>query len=135
MREKTNKFDIAEQRSRYQPVITLEEIIASEPAGIYYSSQTCWWTHNPDHICGDEFPLDPSGAPLFVVENAIEFLKEAKENPDHYGKHGLEAFMAAHHQNVTQGNGKPVCFPAWDYYNRLIDIAKNSLVEDQGEQE
>lgn len=68
-------------------------------------------------------PCDPRGSVLFETDNIEAFLTAAEENPARYGKHGLRAFVAAHHQN---------CFAAlfyekhwsettWQHYNDALD--------------
>lgn len=47
-----------------------------------------------------QLPLDPFGCPLFQVDDPAGFIAAAKKNADHYGEHGLEAFVFAHHQNL-----------------------------------
>lgn len=62
------------------------------------------------------------------------FLDKAEANPGHYGKHGLRAFEAALHGNITlvggsvvlpngerAPDGYPWSFRSWDAYNRLLD--------------
>ena len=61
-------------------------------------------------------PLDPSGATLYQSEDLNEWIMVAEKKPEHFGKHGLDAFMKSHHQNCE---GKT--FKNWDFYNRLID--------------
>ncbi len=61
-------------------------------------------------------PLDPSGATLYQSEDLDEWIAVAEKKPEHFGKHGLDAFMKSHHQNCE---GK--AFTKWDFYNRLID--------------
>lgn len=58
-----------------------------------------------------QIPLDPSGAPLYIADNPKIFIKNAENNPDHYGEHGLDAFMKAHHKNC---NGH--CHADFDLY-------------------
>lgn len=64
-------------------------------------------------------PTDPTGAPLyqFTEKKDIEnWIAAAENKPEHFGKHGIDAFLKAHHQNC---DGK--CFNSWDSYNSLID--------------
>lgn len=110
--------------------VTFEEVYG-EATTIWYSAGTCWWTHRPEDVReatilsgkkGSQIPLDPFGSPLFYAEGkAKDFLDSARQNLDHYGRHGLRAFMAAHHRNVFDGAGKPTASKSWDDYNSAID--------------
>lgn len=62
-------------------------------------------------------PVDPSGAPLFQMEETDKWISEAEKKPDHFGEHGLKAFMRAHHQNCNN-----LCFPEWKFYNNIITL-------------
>lgn len=64
-------------------------------------------------------PMDVTGATLFMTDKVHNWIKQAELKPEHFGRHGLEAFMKAHHQNCG-GNAWPV----WEYYNLLIDESK-----------
>lgn len=68
-------------------------------------------------------PCDPRGGVLFQTDDVEGFLKAAESNATHYGRHGLRAFMAAHHLNciLSFNNCKPWCSPDWDDYNAAID--------------
>jgi hypothetical protein len=103
--------------------VTIEDVRKSKPEIIYYGARTCWWTHNGEHLGKNKsgLPCDPRGGVLFQTSDVEGFLKAAEENKDHYGKHGLDAFMAAHHSNCSLATGKPWCYPTWDDYNRDID--------------
>lgn len=68
-------------------------------------------------------PLDPSGSPLYQIDEKVELMKwitAAEEKPEHFGQHKLDAFMMSHHQNCE---GK--CFSKWDGYNMLITTKNN----------
>ena len=127
--------------------ITFEEVEQSGVEMIYYAIHTCWWTHNPDHLCsrkipgdikltrGDgsktvidpqPIPTDPRGSVLMQTDNVQDFLKSAKSNSGHYGKHGLKAFMAAHHQNcfVSKEDLSPWSLQGWQAYNDAIDSSQ-----------
>ena len=58
-------------------------------------------------------------------EDFEAWLKIAEMTPRHYGKHGLEAFMAAHHSNCNMttafGAQRSWCMATWDEYNDAID--------------
>ena len=141
------------------PGVTLAEIIADKPKLIYVSSHTCWWTHCEDDLqfvvpqappnCPEEVlkkfealqkliaesdhktPTDPSGSPLMQIENFHGFLKSTLNRALHYGKHGLQAFMSAHHRNsyayvpFTENQKKiHACAPDWKWYNTALDVAQ-----------
>lgn len=60
---------------------------------------------------------------LMETDKPSRFLAAAESKPEHYGKHGLRAFEAAHHLNVQVSlrDRRATCFRNWDDYNRLID--------------
>ncbi len=64
-------------------------------------------------------PLDPTGCTLYQTDDLMEWINRAEKLPDHFGKHGLKAFMMSHHQNCKQ------CFGRWEDYNNFIDIQEN----------
>ena len=100
---------------------------------VCYSINSCWWCLLSENSYGlvlgenDRWPLpcDPSGSPLFQAPIG-DFLKTAKENIAHYGKHGLGAFIAAYNGNIVDNAGRPVAWKGWDKYNDYVDavIAK-----------
>lgn len=126
--------------------LTLEELkkqLTSDSV-ILWSAHTCWWTHRWEDTFrtpirkGVKFtaagghswvsdvrpiPCDPRGAVLLQTESgkALQFIEEAEKHPDHYGKHGLEAFMAAHAMNCRTEMGKPWAELSWDEYNDALD--------------
>lgn len=55
------------------------------------------------------------------------FLRSAEENVGHYGRGGLLAFEAAHHNNVLAEREPetwyPWCFRRWDGYNVALALA------------
>ncbi len=110
-----------------------KELRDTKPEMIYYSSRTCWWTADPEHLycqdgqlskdcgCGG-IPLDPAGAPLFMADDLEQFIAEAKAHEkDHYGPHGLDALILAYHGNVVSEDGLPRCAVDWDTYGKLLD--------------
>lgn len=124
-----------------QPQITFEavkrRILAENTKIIYYSIGTCWWTMNPRDLyrhpeCG--LPCDPRGGMLMECHEPLDFLTQAEQNPEHYGKHGIKAFMAAYHGGVRiKASGLPTCFDGWDKYNELIDEFDAQQAERTGE--
>ena len=107
--------------------ITLGQIKAAKSEVIYYSAQTCWWTHDSAHLClnSARLPSDPRGGVLFEAHDVDAWFQAAEAKPDHYGKHGLAAFIAAHHLNcvVSLGDWRSTCMETWREYNALIDAA------------
>lgn len=113
------------------------------PPMIYYAVSSCWWTHNAEDLDrlpggkltinrpggGEEeiespgLPCDPRGSVLMQTDKPEEFLAAAKKNPSHYGRHGLDAFMAAHHDNcyLSRRDQRHWSFAGWDEYNDSID--------------
>jgi hypothetical protein len=141
------------------PNITLGELIIEQPKIIYISAHTCWWTHSEDDLqfvkldppvnapedilkkfealqaliakSEAHIPTDPSGSPLMQIDNFKGFLKSTMARAIHYGKHGLQAFMSAHHRNCyayvpfTENQKKiHACAPDWKWYNTALDVAQ-----------
>lgn len=105
--------------------ITLDQVRAAKPEMIFYGANTCWWTHDPNHLntLRTSIPTDPRGGVLFQTEDAEGFLRNAIANTQYYGKHGLRAFIAAHHQNcvISLDDPRPWCESEWQAYNDAID--------------
>ncbi len=70
-------------------------------------------------------PCDPRGSVLMMTRrgDAEGFLKAAENSSVHYGKHGLRAFMAAHHSNCIESSTSlhPWSASGWQEYNEAID--------------
>jgi hypothetical protein len=122
-----NKPFIAEE-------VTMETVktIAKYSKIILYGANTCWWTASWNDIYRHPdvgLPCDPRGGVLMQTNGEDgweEFIKQAEENPTHYGKHGLRAFLLAYHgcvkvQSAKTGNIVPTCLSTWQEYNDLID--------------
>ena len=112
----------------FRDIMTLDGVRTDKPRMIWYSVHTCWWTHRGEHLYkvpegrpGVGIPCDPRGSPLFQTDDAEGFLQAAEKNPEHYGKHGLRAFMAAHHMNCMAANYRPSCYEGWEDYNEMLD--------------
>ncbi len=138
--------------------ITIDDVRKAKPKKIFYGVNTCWWTHDPTHLCSTKtpkltmdngreippaaqglvaietsalkllsliaaLPCDPRGGMLFETDNVEGFLKSAEEHAGHYGKHGLRAFLAAHHANcvVSLTDMRHTCFEGWQAYNDALD--------------
>ena len=108
---------------------TLDDVRADKPRTIWYSVNTCWWTHRQvdlrQHPRIGLLPCDPRGGMLMMTEpgGAEHFLRDVEKNPKHYGKHGLDAFIAAHNDNcvVSETDAGNTCLQTWDEYNDLLD--------------
>ena len=109
--------------------ITLAEVRACKPDMIWYGATTCWWTHDQGdlreagRLGRHELPSDPRGGVLFQTDKPMDFLAQAEANAEHYGEHGLEAFMAAHHRNCRRGL-RPWCLRSWQEYGAVLDAEK-----------
>lgn len=139
----TTKSDDVTGVKLREPQITLEEIKrrVRGTGFICYGGNTCWWAEHtfytrpipnkpPDY---PGLPCDPRGGMLLQVQtgsvapdgrtiDALEFIRKAEQNPSHYGRHGIKAFIAAYHGNVLV-DGKPWALRDWEDYNRLLDEA------------
>lgn len=62
-----------------------------------------------------EIPCDPTGSPPYQTEEVDEWISRAEAKPDHFGRHGIEAFVKSHHQNCDTPHSK------WEEYNKLLD--------------
>lgn len=111
--------------------ISLEEIKAAKPATIYYGVNTCWWTHRAEDLRTlpprepgrSGLPCDPRGGVL-MMGDAMDFLANAESQPEHYGRYGMAAFMAAHNDNcvVSVEDHRSTCLRTWAEYNELITL-------------
>ena len=106
--------------------ITIEEIRADCPVTIWYSFNTCWWTHRAADLCthpgGNGMPCDPRGG-MLLMTHAEAFFRGAEANPGRYGKHGLAVFMASHNDNcvVSEDDWRSTCLQTLEEYNDQID--------------
>lgn len=105
---------------------TIEDVRRDTPQSIWYSMTTCWWTHRVSDLLthvGSGLPCDPRGGMLMRTDNVSGFLGTAEVFPGHYGEHGLDAFIAAHHDNciVDRDDPRNTCLRTWDEYNELLD--------------
>ncbi len=109
------------KRVRIRKKTTFDDVKASAtktPAKIWASEGCGWWTHHaPDtHLghCAD------SACSHRVYLQEYRFLEEAQKS-SRFGRHGLDAFMAAHADNCINEDGKSTCLPSWEQYNHLLD--------------
>jgi hypothetical protein len=111
---------------RYKLVRTLSQLRPLHgKATIYYALNTCWWGTKTYTCERHDFPCGPRGEVLMMTEDVAGFLSAAEDNPEHYGRYGLQAFEAALDGNIT-ADGKPWSLETWDDYNRLIMISKQN---------
>ena len=106
--------------------ISLETIkaLAGVSSRLVYAAQTCWWkVGDPIYKCSDSsLPCGPRGEMLLETDNPLGFIEQAEKNIQHYGKHGIRAFVAAYHENIVVAhNCLPTSFNSWDKYNDIID--------------
>jgi hypothetical protein len=90
---------------------------------IYYSGKSCWWSHQRGHaLAGGAGMICPAGGQIFMEKDWRGWLESARENPAHYGQHGMRALLAAHHANVRSAkNGGFYAAKTWRPYNEAID--------------
>ncbi len=104
---------------------TLEDVRNAKPKKIYYAVNSCWWTHRAEDLAtrtDNGLPCGPRGSVLMETGDVEGFLALAEDNPEHYGKHGSDAFMAAHQDNcVLRGTEKPWSAQGWQAYNDALD--------------
>ena len=103
--------------------MNLEQIkaIAKEYDRLVYGVNTCWWKiGDPIYKHENDLPCGPRGEVLLETDDPVGFMEAAFKNPGHYGKYGLDAFVAAYHGNVITIDGKPTSFETWDKYNELL---------------
>lgn len=106
--------------------VSLEEVIAATPPMIWVGLLTEWWTHREEDLMQncDGMACDPMGG-IIVPANGLEFIESALEHPDHFGRHGLAAFEAAHHANCVRSLDEsplvPACMEHWEDYNKGVD--------------
>ncbi len=125
---------------RYHERTTLAQIkerarICKANGGILvYAVGSPWWhvnhdgrTASPYHL-KNGIPCDPCGRVLLQTDDPGGFIAAAICVPrpvDHYGNHGVRAFVAAYHGNVTvlrEGiRPLPTALDTWEEYNKLID--------------
>jgi len=126
IREVTKAVIDIRSKGYFTGAMTLEDIRAAKPERIYYGANTCWWTHDPADLSRHPeagLPCDPRGGMLMMTDDVEGFLSAAEANPEHYGKHGLRAFLAAHHRNMTRSRAdvRPWCFRTWAEYDAVLD--------------
>lgn len=121
----------------YKEVVSFEDIkkICEENPDelICYDTVSAWWcilTDN-EYRVGGHIPASPHGSVLMQTEIS-NWINGIEEKKDHYGKHGIKAFMSSYHGNITL-NGNPCAImpdpdsdkSIWDLHNDLIDASIN----------
>lgn len=66
---------------------------------------------------GHQVPLDPTGSPLLMTERPNGWIEKAERKPQHFGRHGIDTFVKAHHQNCGA-----LVFSTWKQYDVLMDV-------------
>lgn len=82
-----------------------------------YAISCCWWTSFPDDLATNavDLPCCPHCGSLLMQAPLKKFVEFAQENPGHYGKYGIDAFLEAHSRNAT------TCHDNWNKYNDDIE--------------
>ena len=104
-------------------LLTLEDIekIANNSNRIVWGALTCWWKiGDPVYTLSNGLPCGPRGEVLFEYDNPIEFIQNARNNVEHYGKYGLKAFLLAYHGQIITKDDLPTSLDRWEDYNKLI---------------
>jgi len=121
---------------KLQIKMTLDDIKAkasrlkgNADARLVYAVHSPWWNLCPPwlYTIGGKprgIPCDPRGSVLLETGKFDEFIKSAEDNLSHYGRHGIQAFVAAYHGNVTTDGGLPTSLDDWEAYNALLDEQK-----------
>lgn len=113
--------------------LSFEQIkqLAQRKHRLVYALQTCWWKlGDPCYTTSSEhgrLPCGPRGEMLLETDNPLAFIKAAEDNPEHYGRNGLDAFAAAYDGNLVTDTGAPTSFNSWDDYNALIDLQRGGI--------
>lgn len=106
---------------------TLEQIIqlAESSNRLVYGVMTCWWKiGDPVYKNSIGLPCGPRGEVLFEMPDPKKFVEAAQGAVKHYGKHGMDAFVAAYHGNLIDKDGKPTSLEGWGKYNEILDKQK-----------
>jgi hypothetical protein len=114
---------------------TLADVRAAKPKMIYYGFRTTWWTHDPKHLYAIEkgrvlhpsqvtptsIPCDPRGGVLLQTDDIEGFISMSEANTEHFGKHGIDAFIGAHHDNCQTDFGMPWSADTFEQIGEAID--------------
>lgn len=96
----------------------------SVAAAIFYSTGSCFWSHlRAASLLNGPAMLCPAGGQIVMERDWRAWLETARSNTGHYGAHGLEALLAAHHSNVRHPQtGAPYAAKSWRPYNLALDL-------------
>ena len=114
-------------------LIKLEDVRAAKSDSLYFAPNTLWWTHESAHLSVAQLRRQ------HIIRDEETFLKAAEYNPSQFGRHGLRAFLAAHHLNcyVSFDDLSHTSARTWNEYNdaldRLDELKKNILHPDSPE--
>lgn len=93
----------------------------------FWGTSNLWWTHRPEDLLklpGHGIPCDPLCGVL-LQGDLQNFLTAAQQNPSHYGKWGLDAFMFMHNDNCLYrtNRGEIIRYTAstWKDVNSILD--------------
>lgn len=105
------------------------KVLAAQSNRLVYGFSACWWKVGDPVYSHDEsgLPCGPRGEMLLETDDPMSFIAAAEANPAHYGKHGLDAFVAAYHGNTVTETGLPTSLETWDEYNKLLDEAARPM--------
>jgi len=103
-----------------------------------YAVHSPWWSLFEDewmpYRCpGTRIPCDPRGSVL-MQGNLRQFWDTAIGSPEHYGRHGINAFMLAFHGNLEVLKAEtlrylPTSLDSWDAYNDLLDMSPSGTAK------
>jgi hypothetical protein len=100
-----------------------------------YAVSSCWWSLFDDEWMpyrNGQLPCDPRGS-MLMQHSLREFWTKALAADTHYGKHGIEALVAAFQSNVevkiADGRWLPTSLASWDAYNELLDREAMKAIE------
>lgn len=115
--------------------ITLEDIARSDSDCIYYSANTCWWTHADEDLQKPEsggIPRDSANSVLLMADDVKLFVRLAIANEHRYGTFKLQTFMASHHKNsfVPRGDQHAASVSWSDYERAYGDMLDSQIVRD-----
>lgn len=95
----------------------------------FYAVGCCWWTSFREDLAKHPsgLPCCPHCKSVLLQANLVPFLENAEAYPEHYGSHGLEAFLLAYHRNSDW------CGRNWQRYETYLSgkkLAKRAVLTD-----
>lgn len=89
---------------------------------LVYSISSCWWKiGHPVYQNGKGLPCGPRGEMLLETDDPFGFLLAAEKSAHFYGKHGIDALVNSHHENITTNDGRPTSLSSWEEMNELLE--------------